>query len=274
MTAPTYSRLVIFDTNTIERRYLAPLLRGQKCRDLELLRWAQAPYEPALHIKSLYEICQHIKEGRRFPWMDESYPGGIEQGRRILEGLPAADEPNVFWWFRQSEEWRTADWDHERLQIETLCRKGARPAALRELEVRRAFSEWKHALSEFCERVWSVLSNHFRILTAHDVAANPDRLFAAEQDLCMNSLIPNEDFELVTALMVLNPAAFISEDKRLLRDAALSVSSNCHTAFVHPDQLREAVAAEFAFRWSTEQSAARASGGAQHGASRPKGGRP
>lgn len=59
-----FSRLVVFDTNTVEGRYLAPLLRGEKCHDLELLRTANPPYMHAIYVKSYYETCQHAEVGR------------------------------------------------------------------------------------------------------------------------------------------------------------------------------------------------------------------
>jgi hypothetical protein len=51
------SRLVVFDTNAIEQRYLAPLLRGEVCRDFERLRRNTPQYTPAFYVKSYYEIC-------------------------------------------------------------------------------------------------------------------------------------------------------------------------------------------------------------------------
>jgi hypothetical protein len=57
------SRLVVFDTNAIEQRYLAPLLRGEVCRDFDRLRCSSSQYTPAFYVKSYYEICSHVKFG-------------------------------------------------------------------------------------------------------------------------------------------------------------------------------------------------------------------
>lgn len=53
------SRLVLFDTNVIEGRYLGPLLAGEKCEDFERLQ--EKGYQPAVFVKTLYEIWNHAK---------------------------------------------------------------------------------------------------------------------------------------------------------------------------------------------------------------------
>ena len=112
------TRVVVFDTNVLEARYLAPLLRGERCRDFDLLRTNTPAYRPAIYIKSFYEICQHCKLGdkKKRPWLSDefSYPGGLDTGRRILSKIPELSaELNLYWWFNMAEEWRDLDWDEE-----------------------------------------------------------------------------------------------------------------------------------------------------------------
>ncbi|MCB1055600.1 MAG: hypothetical protein KDD11_08830 [Acidobacteria bacterium] len=258
-----YSRLVVFDTNAIEGRYLEPLLRGETCRDLALVRACDPPYVPALYVKSFYEICQHAKDGRSFRWLshDFGYPGGKERGRHILEQIPDVAEETLFWWFHLCEEWRGLDWHAEQSRIETHVVEGEQEAALRELQVRRDFSQWKFALTAFCERVWDVLEANFKMLTVHDTMRDADRLFQVERSLALNSLVPNEDFEFVMALQLLSPAAFVTMDAKLLTRTGLSLSLNVPTAFLHPDRLADSIAENFSTRWTREQSCARSKGG-------------
>jgi hypothetical protein len=84
-------RLVVFDTNVVESRFVAPLLRAESLRDFALLQADPNPYVPAVAIKSVLEILHHAKLGNPIlPWMNASlgYPGGVEEGWRILQQVP------------------------------------------------------------------------------------------------------------------------------------------------------------------------------------------
>lgn len=260
--------IVLFDTNAIEQRYLAPLLRGEVCRDFELLRSQTPSLKPAIYIKSYYEICQHVKRGdKRFPWcsVQFGYPGGITEGRRILAQLPGCDpEKNLYWWFCMSEEWMALDWQEEEEMIRHLVAEPARESAIHEVRVRKEFTEWKLALSHFCENIWDALESAMTILTPHDVYGSAgeyhSEVFSLEQDLATRRLLPNEDFEIVVAALACRARAFVTAEKELLASTALSIDLNWRTAFVHPDRLREALGDGLEARWSQAQTSPRARG--------------
>lgn len=253
-------RLVIFDTNVLESRYLAPLLRGEQCRDFALLREHAPAYKPGLFVKSYYEICRHVKLGTKtFPWCspDYGYPGGMATGREIMRRLspPPADE-NLYWWFNMAEEWRGADRKVDEAEI-------LAPASLSagEIAVRRDFANWKFSLSAFCQRIWDVLEAELTILTQHDVYGFNgeflDEVFSLEQDLAERRLVPSEDLEIVTAALACRASAFVTGENDILSRTALSVSLNWKTAFVHQDRLSDALAEDFLARWDAQQSSRR-----------------
>lgn len=258
-------RLVVFDTNVLEARYLAPLLRGEPCHDFNRLREHAPGYRPSLFIKSYYEICQHVKLGTKtFPWCtpDFGYPGGMATGREIMRRLspPPADE-NLYWWFNMAEEWRGTDWEEHEAEMSALALPSARDAVVHEVRVRRDFANWKFSLSAFCQRIWEVLEGELTILTQHDVYGCSgeflDEVFSLEQDLAELRLVPNEDLEIVTAALACRASAFVTGEKAMLSQTALSVSLNWKTAFVHPDRLSEALAEDFLVRWDTRLSSPR-----------------
>ena len=258
-------RLVVFDTNVVEARYLAPLLRGEECRDFALLRRTASPYQPALYVKSYYEICQHAKLGtKRFPWCSPefSYPGGMPAGRAILRQLPAfANEPNLYWWFCMAEEWMACDWTEEEERVRFLLAPSAWESALREVKVRRQFTERKYLLAAFCERVWDALVAQMTILTPIDVygfhGEYHQEALSLDHDLAIRRLVPNEDLEIVSAALSSRASAFVTAEKALLSSTALTIDLNWKTAFVHVDRLAEALSEEFTFRWSEPQTSAR-----------------
>jgi hypothetical protein len=255
-------RLVVFDTNVIERYYLAALLKGEPCRDFERLRTHHLGYTPALYIKSFYEICDHIKLGtKRFPWMtrDNGYPGGLDKGRQIIQGTPRVDgELNLYWWFGLCEEWQGIDWDQEAERVRMYVKADQQADGLHIVEIRRQFTAWKYALTTFCERVWDVLSKEMVILSPYDVyGADLRRLneaFQVEQELAFHSMVPSEDFEIVVAALLTNAAAFITDEKKILSATALSLGLNWQMAFVHATQLTSALENNFQFRWTPEHA--------------------
>lgn len=249
-------RLVVFDTNVIEQRYLAPLLRGEPCRDFALLRTHDPPYHPTVYVKSYYEICQHAKQGKSFPWLsaEYSYPGGISTGRRILEQLgESTTDENLYWWFNVADDWRGLDWREEEARVRALVVESERPAALREVAVRQEFSAWKFALTRFCERIWDVLEGQMTILTAYDVFGEngefQHEVFALDQEMASRCLVPNEDFEIVSAALSTRASAFVTLDRALLGTTAVTIDLHRATAFVHADRLNDALTTGFAFRW-------------------------
>jgi hypothetical protein len=255
----------VFDTNVIESHYLAPLLRGEQCRDFALLRQHVPSYKPGLYVKSYYEICQHAKLGtKRFPWLSDefSYPGGVEKGRQILAQLPDCDpETNLYWWFCMAEEWTACDWSEEENRVRSFVRRSDVEAELLHLKVRREFTEWKLALSGFCYRIGRVLEGHMTVLTPSDVYGRSgeyhDEVSSLEQDLATRRLVPNEDLEIISAALACHACAFVTAEKALLTSTALSIDLNWKTAFVHVDQLPTALAEDFAFRWSRQQASPR-----------------
>jgi hypothetical protein len=129
-------------------------------------------------------------------------------------------------------------------------------AALSELAARRRFSQWKFALTAFCKQIWAALAREMTILTEQDLFSSPSKLaevFSLGQQLAADSLVPNEDLEIVVAALVNNAVAFVTSDDKILGWTALSVSLNYRTAFVHTEQLITALEGDFEFRWSPEQ---------------------
>lgn len=267
ITVTENAQLVVFDTNAIEERYLAPLLRGEQCRDFDRLRAAKPAYTPSLYVKSYYEICSHAKVGnKRFPWMvpELGYPGGIAEGKRILHDAPeCAAGTNLHHFFGLCEEWRDRDWDQMRVKTCEWVQASQRETMVLWLDVCRRFSEWKFALSGFCQHIWDVLNLNMRILTQGDLfLQRPGAVagvFSLEQELAREVLVPNEDLEIVVAALLCDAVAFVTSDQKILDYTGRSLGYNYRTNFVHTDQLMTALEKGFQYRWSEELSRPRRS---------------
>jgi hypothetical protein len=75
--------------------------------------------------------------------------------------------------------------------------------------------------------------------------------FLWEQSFAQDSLLPNEDFELVLAAISLQSSAFItSDDKDLIWRGGLSLGLNSpQISFCCPEKIKEAIDTDFAFRY-------------------------
>jgi hypothetical protein len=263
--------LIVFDTNVVEGRYLPRLLLEEPIADFDALRSHENTYAPAIVIKSIYEIWHHAKLGRpKLAWMDDSfgYPGGIDEGRRILRKHPdCASEENLHFWFGLCEEWMCLDWDAEKAQLESMVRPEARQSVAVDIAVRRAFTSWKARLCAFCDRIWNAIENQMDILSS--MTSMTERVvgehFQLLHQLCRESILPNEDLEILATTLQHGAAGFVTEDSRILKQTGLSLTFNHGTAFVHPDRLREAAQEDFSIRWSNTQCARRDSTTRNHG---------
>jgi predicted nucleic acid-binding protein len=249
------TRLIVFDTNVVESRYIGALLRRESVRDFAWLR--EHGCMPAVARKSVFEILYHVKKGEpALPWMDQTlgYPGGLEAGTQILRQIPElASRENLFWWFGLCEEWRGLDWEAERELVESLVRPGDKQSALRSVAVREELSAWKFRLTAFCDRIEEAINREMRILEEHLDRSNL-RGVTLFDELSRSCLVPNEDLEILVAALMAEADAFVTADRDLLMQSGLSLSLNYKTSFVHPDQLRESVSEGFLVRWSHSQT--------------------
>lgn len=120
----------------------------------------------------------------------------------------------------------------------------------------QTFAEWKFAISAFCDRAWDALEREMVILTHHDVyglkGERLNEVFSLEIDLARDALVPNEDLEIVSAALVCGAKAFVTCEKQILSQTAITVNLNWKIAFVHVDRIAEALAEDFTCRWSSE----------------------
>lgn len=243
--------LVFFDTNVIERFYLKALLQEEPCRDLVLVR--EHGYQPAIHLRSLQEICNHAKRGSMgLPWMTPAteYPGGLDVGKKILRDIPGCDiDETVVYWFSLCEEWRDLDWDDQASLLGELAAPEARDYLLSELRVRQRYCSWRFALSGFMERLEQRLRGAFELRGDFTDESTQLRALSLQRELMMRSLLPPEDVDIVVGAVLSDGAALVTEDGNLRRWGGLSMSFNHKLTFVRPDELPDALSSSFLFRY-------------------------
>lgn len=245
------SNLIVFDTNVIESSYLPSLLRGESIRDLTMLRDAEPPYTPAISVKTLYEIQGHLKSGRVRNMAEFEYPGGIEAGMKILSSLSGPpDMKGTQYSFSQIEEvFRDSG---EFLQLATaLLQERYHSTAAKDVDTYREFRNWCTRMRAFMRLAEQSVEREFFIIERHHVYGlslqTANIALQAERELCMNTFVPSEDFEILSTALLTGASALVTEDVRLLH-TGWSVPANYKTSFVHRCKLTEAVESGFAVR--------------------------
>lgn len=249
--------LIVFDTNVIEGRYMPALLKGETIRDLRPLK--EDSFVPAIMWKSIFEIMHHVKKGQpTFPWMtdDFSYPGGISVGFDILnEYSDFASRENLYYWFGLSQEWEYKNWDLQLQMIEKFVDLEERQKKIHGMEVMKRFAEWRFSLNAFCNRVRKSIEREFKVLYAP--LGNYQQYFILVEKISRESLLPNEDLEILCGALFENARAFVTDDSNILLEAGLSLSFDYDTAFVHPNRMEAAASCDFDIRWSYKQTSRR-----------------
>lgn len=219
------SRIVMFDTCVVESKYIWPLLRGEQLRDVAIL--GTAGYTPAIFIKTLYEIWYHLHVGGGgIPDLKNGhlgYPGCVTgYADKFMRGkIPGVMDSNLlaYFWFNLSEEWAYRDWDRVTRAVERSVDPAHHEQALSVLEVQEQFDAWKREMREFCKRVERLIkSAGFQIVQYQSVFCQRESnggIIPVDYELAFESLIPNEDFELVVASVACDAAAIVTADSKL-----------------------------------------------------------
>ena len=148
------------------------------------------------------------------------------------------------------EESIGVDWADEAGLAGQFVQASEHAQAAAETRVRKAFAEWKVALQGFCDRLWDVIQAELTVLPRTDPML-ADQLML---DLSRGSLVPNEDLEIIVEAIGAQSDVFVTQDRGLLTQTALSISLNQRApAFVHPDQIRGLSNIEEMPRWSFAQ---------------------
>jgi hypothetical protein len=129
--------------------------------------------------------------------------------------------------------------------------------AAQRLEIMEQFKVLEEALKGFCRRVYGLLEKEMTVLLSNGPESSEENPIANENlllELAYNTMIPNEDLEILVCSIHAGARAFVTEDVDILEQTALSLSPSHRMALVHPQNLSKSVGSELWLRWSPEQS--------------------
>lgn len=139
--------------------------------------------------------------------------------------------------------------------IEKHCVKSDQEEARKMLALQKDFVAWKIALRQAFLEVRQKINESGITIFHYFEVFNSDWYqfegFGWEQAFAQDSLLPNEDFELILASIALQANAFVtSDDSDLIWRGGLSLGLNSpHISFCCPEKIKEAIDTDFSFRF-------------------------
>lgn len=162
---------------------------------------------------------------------------------------------NTYFWCNLSEEWRCDENLQNRYEnIQKYVCPEQREEALQVLETQRKFLLWKSRIRDAMHNIDRILKgNGIRVCEYYQVYASEwykKKGFFFEKEFARDSLVPNEDFEIIMAAFFLEVKAFITRDnKGLIWRGGLSLGLNVpHISFCCPERIEQAIEDDFGSR--------------------------
>ncbi|MEA5479133.1 hypothetical protein VB774_16040 [Pseudanabaena galeata UHCC 0370] len=260
------TRRVFIDTNV-----LAQIVGNKSDGKLVIQCLQESGIEAVTFSKCVYELYSMIKgttKDGKTPKSD-GHPlkrftkGDINDiGQRLFKKTNLTEKANTPYWFNLCEEWMWSDFfnSYEDL-FEKYCDKSDQTdqEEIKEtLSLQKDFCEWKASMRQSFSEIRQEISNNGITVFNYFEVFNSDWYqfegFFWEQSFAQDSLIPNEDFELVLAAIALQASAFITTDnKELIWRGGLSLGLNApQISFCCPRRIKEAIDTNFAFRYYPE----------------------
>jgi len=193
--------------------------------------------------------------GKKWSWLDDpelGYPGGLEEGERILSRSSTfVGRANAMYYFNHIEEFSFRCWSDHLQFAKSLVVESGHSTLEKDYSALEEFARWKDSLTRFLDHVASRIEREFFVLERHYIyGVSPEAITSAmwlERDLARDSLVPSEDFEILVSALAVDAKALVTNDSKLLT-SGLSMSSNYHTALVSHNQLETAIKSRFEFR--------------------------
>ncbi|NJK54406.1 MAG: hypothetical protein HC936_19490 [Leptolyngbyaceae cyanobacterium SU_3_3] len=223
---------------------------------LEAVTFSKCVYELYSLLKGTTSDRRDKKSRNNHPLKDFLQPQINDIGQKLFRKTNLDHKANTYYWFSLCEEWMWSDHfeSYEEL-IEKFCIESDREKSREMLSLQKDFVDWKMALRQaFSEVNQKISENGVTVFHYFEVFSSDWYQFVGfswEQTFAQDSLLPNEDFELVLASIALQAKAFItSDDNDLIWRGGLSLGLNSpHICFCCPERIKEAIDTDFAFRF-------------------------
>jgi len=216
--------------------------------------------------KCVYEIYSMLKgttklgvDNKNHPLKHLLSPEINDIGQKLFKRNPAIDaQGNTFYWYNLCEEWQGWDcFETSKAKIEKYVIETEQEDAIKLLAIRKEFIRWKQLLhSSFCQVDTSIKNKDIHICEYFQIYTSEwykHKGFFYEQEFSINSLLPNEDFEIIMAALFLQAQVFITNETSnngIIWRGGLSFGLNSPSlCFCCPKRLEEAINDNFSYRF-------------------------
>ena len=238
---------------------------GESRKGLEVVSTLRkSSYKIVTFRKCVYELYSMIKGTTKTNISKKNHPLKRlltkelnDIGQQLFKKAPNADAVGTsYYWYNLCEEWRGWDFfESSTHDIDRFVAPSQQKEAFEHLEQQRKFVKWKNELHSIFSKIDNRLEKHRVSVVEYIQVFGSDWYVkegvVCEQELATNSLIPNEDFELVIAALYMQSRVFVTEDeKNLLWRGGLSLGlGTSNISFCCPERLKEAIEDRFSQRF-------------------------
>lgn len=224
-----------------------------QARDYEIVTFRKCIYE-------LYSIIRGTtkdpKPGKNHPLKNLLVAELNDIGQKLFKNDFSIDMlPNTWHWFGSYDGQDEHSFVVDEGDIEKYVIPEDKLKAKEFLQRQKIFWQWRNSLEKAYSEIddW-VEINGIRVCEYVEMYSSDWFLsqgFSFEHHLAKNSLLPNEDFEIILSALYLQARIFISEDDDIIRRSSISLglTEAGPIAFCRVDKLQEAFDSDLMFRF-------------------------
>jgi hypothetical protein len=247
----------------LDTNVLAQVVGGTKHGQEVLKVLRAAKFEIVTFRKCVYELYSILKGTTKDNNPQKNHPlkkfiasevNDIAQ--KLFKKSPDIDGlGNTYFWYNLCEEWQGWEFSKEMEQNIESGLVADQEKAKEFLNSQKDFVRWKRGMREsFYQVDVQIKRENIHVCEFFQIFSSEwykKEGYSYEQDFAQDSLIPNEDFEILMAAFFLNAKVFVTEDdKDLIWRGGLSIGLNLpRIAFCCPQRLSEAIGDEFNQRY-------------------------
>lgn len=246
---------VFLDTNV-----LVEVVNGSKVGSLLIEKLRKNEFGICTFRKCVYELYSILKGttkdlGKKNNALKKFLDAEINDiAQQLFKRDPSIDmSGNTYFWYNLREEW-TYDIQKKHELLQTYADPNEKKEALKTLEAERKFLLWKSKTKKAIYEIDRIIKveeievcEYFQVYSSEWYKKEG---FFFEREFAKNSLLPDEDFEIVMAALFLGVKAIVTKDyKGLIRRGGLSLGLNLpNISFCSPEKIEKAIEDNFSLR--------------------------
>ena len=255
-------QVVFLDTNVLKHiacgsehgKYIASLLEKN---EFKVVTFRKCVYEIYSIIRSVAIKSVNRSGISKEDPVDSFVSPKIKEVSKVLYENHHLEQGNIEYWLNLSQEWQ--GWDYLSRNLERVVQGKFNKEVGDTLELQKDYLKWKSVINECYVNVDNSIKEHGIVIYDYSDVYGSDWYknigYSIERDAAMNSMFPNEDFEIIIAALFSDTKVFITDEKKkngIVLRGGNSISLSIPICFCNSNRLREAIDEGFLLRAYSE----------------------